>query len=147
MKDSKTIPKETGRQHGFTLIEVTLSMLVLTFGLLALGPLSTIVVRTNQISGRKSMAVILGQTRLEEYRRAGYAGLPAAGTTLTDYVFMSTSTQQMTVSTSNPGGLSYRRVTQVSTMGSPAIPHMRRVVVNVFWAGNLSVQLGTLVAQ
>ncbi len=147
MRKTAQTEDRASRQKGFTLVEVTISMLILTFGLLALGPLSAMVVRTNQVSGRKSVAVVLCQERMEEYRRAGYNGIPATGTSVTDYVAINTATNQMTVSSSNPGGLSYRRVTQVATVGSPAASHLKKVQVNVFWAGSLSVQLDTIVAQ
>src|SRR5882724_5813100 len=71
-----------GNQAGFTLIEIFITIVLLTIGLLGTAALTTGVVRGNLASKNMTTATTIAQTCLEENRRVGYSSagaVPAGG--------------------------------------------------------------------
>src|SRR6185503_19629302 len=64
-------------QQGFTLIEIFISIVLLTIGLLGTAALTTGVVRGNLASKNITTATALAQSCLEENRRVGYTNAGA----------------------------------------------------------------------
>lgn len=58
--------KKFFKQSGFTLVEVLMSMLILSVALLGLAKISTSVIRSNAFSESYTVATALGQDKLEE---------------------------------------------------------------------------------
>ena len=140
MQDPSLHPRESG----FGLVEVLVSILVLTFGLLALAPLSTIVVTNNVLSSRITLAATFAQNQLEIYRRVPFSQIPAIGTTLRTWIDPATLTEY----TTNPGGNALRRVTTIIGVGSPVAANMRRIQVVVWWGHDaFNVTLNTIISQ
>ncbi|MPZ77457.1 MAG: prepilin-type N-terminal cleavage/methylation domain-containing protein [Deltaproteobacteria bacterium] len=126
----------TGVEHGFTLIEVLVTVLILTIGLLGTAGLTMGIIRGNFFSKNITSATAIAQTQLDAVQREGYAN-----TTTTTFP---SSAQPVTM-----GGMSFSRTTTI-TPNSPAA-NMKTVAVTVNWneANNAarSVILQTIVAQ
>lgn len=58
--------KKLSKQSGFTLVEVLMSMLILSVALLGLAKISATVIRSNSFSESYTVATALGQDKLEE---------------------------------------------------------------------------------
>jgi type IV pilus assembly protein PilV len=119
---------------GLTLLEILITMLILSVGLLGIAGLTTGVIRGNAFSSKVTTATTVAEQKMEEMRRLGYSGLPMADTmttedydTITHYPF-------------------YKRITSTKTM-NPA-DGMKVITVTVFWDGdNHSVSLKTILAE
>jgi len=59
-------------QNGFTLIEVLVTLAILSIGLLGMAALTIEVIRSNAQSRAYAEATILAQDKLEEIKRIGY---------------------------------------------------------------------------
>jgi type II secretory pathway pseudopilin PulG len=66
MKTSNIVhSKKPQAIEGFTLVEVLISMIILTFGLLALGQMNFIAMGSSSLARSKSSAAVVGQDKLE----------------------------------------------------------------------------------
>ncbi len=119
---------------GLTLLEVLITMLILSVGLLGMAGLTTGVMRGNAFSSRVTTATTVAEQKIEEMRRIGYTGAPLADTIITeDYHAM----------TDYP---SYKRVTSIKMM-NPA-DAMKVITVTAFWDSDRhSVSLKTVLAE
>lgn len=119
---------------GLTLLEILITMLILSVGLLGMVGLTTGVMRGNAFSSKVTTATTVAEQKMEEIRRIGYSGLPMADTTVTeDYHTM----------TDYP---SYKRMMSIKMM-DPA-DAMKEITVAVFWDGdNHSVSLKTILSE
>ena len=119
---------------GLTLLEVLITMLILSVGLLGMAGLTTGVMRGNAFSSKVTTATTVAEQKMEEMRRIGYSGVPMADTTITeDYHTM----------TDYP---SYKRMTSIKMM-NPA-DGMKVITVAVFWdSDNHSISLKTILAE
>ena len=122
--------------RGFTLIEVLVTALILTIGLLGTLGLATGIIRGNFFSKNITSATAIAQTQLEAVQNKGYANatttnFPAAAATVT------------------MGSVSFSRTTTI-TNDSPS-SNMKTVSVTVAWneTNNAarSVSLQTILAQ
>ena len=123
-------------QGGFTLIEVLVTMLILTIGLLGTAGLTTGIIRGNFFSKNITSGTVIAQTQLEAIQNKGYTN--------------ATSTNfPATAATVSMGGVSFNRTTTI-TDNSPA-SNMKTISVTVTWneADNAarSVSLQTILAQ
>lgn len=148
-----------GRQAGFTLVEVLISVFLVTGGLLAFGILSGSLIEKNIKSTRQSIGVTLAQDKIEELRNLTlqYKNLSAAALE-TNPVYSggwtSASPQQLDSEGGATGPLQYtRKWTVEEAAGSQGSAgggsHLYDVQVTVSWvsAGNKSVTLDTRITD
>jgi type IV pilus assembly protein PilV len=126
-------------QAGFTLIEIFITILLLTIGLLGTAALTTGVVRGNQASKNMTTATTIAQTCFEENRRVGYSSagaVPAGG---------SNSCVSGT-GTVTSGGVSFTRTLTIDT----SVANIKTLTVTVSWSegavGTKSITLKTIMA-
>ena len=123
-------------QPGFTLIEVLVTMIILTVGLLGTAGLTTGVIRGNGFSKNITSATSIAQTQLEAVQRAGYAKV-------------TTTNFPVTPATVSMQGKTFSRTTSIA-LNTPAA-NMKQVTVTVTWneANNVArvVTLQTIMAE
>ena len=121
-------------QQGFTLLEVLVTIVILSIGLLGIAGLTTGVIRGNHYSKNITSATAAAQTQLEAVKSRGYAEAVAANFPA-DIV--------------NMGGMSFNRTTTI-TDDSPAT-NMKTASVTVNWTDSnntaRSVMLQTILAR
>jgi prepilin-type N-terminal cleavage/methylation domain-containing protein len=121
-------------QQGFTLLEVLVTIVILSIGLLGIAGLTTGVIRGNHFSKNITSATAAAQTQLEAVKSGGYEYALAAN-------FPS--------DTVNMGGMSFNRTSTI-TADSPAT-NMKTVSVTVNWTESnntaRSVTLETILAR
>ena len=124
------------KTRGFTLIEVLVTALILTTGLLGTLGLATGVIRGNFFSKNLTSATAIAQSQLEAVQNRGYLNatttfFPAAGVTV------------------SMGNVNFVRTTTI-TNDSPSA-NMKTISVTVTWAESnnaaRSVSLQTILAQ
>jgi prepilin-type N-terminal cleavage/methylation domain-containing protein len=127
-----------GDQEGFTLIEIFITIVLLTIGLLGTAALTTGVVRGNLASKNMTTATVIAQSCLEENRRVGYTN---AGAGTSGCLSGSTNVTQ--------GGVTFARALTVA----PSVPdttNIRTLTVTVSWSeggsGTKSITLVTVLA-
>jgi prepilin-type N-terminal cleavage/methylation domain-containing protein len=117
--------KRMNNQRGFTLLEVLISIIILSVALLALAGLQIISIRGNAFGGTMTEAITLARDKIEDLKRDDWDNV-AAGNDL------------QTVR-----GISYARNWAVQTAGQT-----KEVTVTVSWDnGNHQVSLATTLAD
>jgi prepilin-type N-terminal cleavage/methylation domain-containing protein len=126
-------------QDGFTLIEIFITIVLLTIGLLGTAVLTTGVVRGNQASKNMTTATAIAQTCFEENRRVGYSSagaVPAGG---------SNSCVSGTTAVTS-GGVSFTRTLTIDA----SVANIKTLTIAVSWSegavGTKSVTLKTIMA-
>ncbi len=134
-KESWWWRKISHAQSGFTLLEVLVTMVILTVGVLGTEGLTDEIIRGNFFSKNITSATVIAQTQLEAVQNAGYTG-----TTTSNFP---TAPAAITM-----GGVNFTRTTTIAN--SPAL-NMKTISVSVIWneANNTarSVTLETILAQ
>ena len=130
--------RTAGNPEGFTLIEIFISIVLLTIGLLGTASLTTAVLRGNLASRNMTTATAIAQSCLEENRRVGYMN---AGTGTSSCLSGSTNVLK--------GGVTFARALTVA----PSVPdttNIRTLTVTVSWSeggsGTKSITLVTILA-
>jgi len=119
-------------QAGFTLTEILVALVILAIGMLGLSNLTVANIRGNAVNKEQTIASALLQDRMEQAKRAGYAGNTAAETT-EGYGTMANYS-------------AYKRVTTV-VANTPA-PNIKTITVTVWWhSDDRSMSATTLLAQ
>jgi type IV pilus assembly protein PilV len=122
--------------RGFTLIEVLVTILILTIGLLGTAGLTTAIIRGNSFNKNLTTATTVAQTQLEAIQRAGYTGA----------VINDVSGPFKSSDTVSAGGIAFSRTTGITTASNT-----KTVTVTVSWTEANSVArsltLQTSVAQ
>jgi len=118
------------KNDGFTLLEVLVALILLTFGMLGVANLTIGVIKGNSYSKNVTTATIVAQQQIEQAQRLGY-----------------TNSNSLAGSANiSMGGTSFTRTTTV-TNATPAA-NMKTVSVAVSWnPGNNSVSLNTIISQ
>jgi prepilin-type N-terminal cleavage/methylation domain-containing protein len=115
-------------QKGFTLLEVMISVIILSVALLALAGLQIISIRGNSFGGTMTEAVTLARDKIEDLKKDNWDNLAAGNYNDTPVV----------------RGINYVRNW---TVGAPA-NEMKEVTVSVSWDnGNHQVSLATTLAN
>jgi type IV pilus assembly protein PilV len=128
-------------QHGFTLIEVLVALVVLSIGMLGMSRITVSTVSVHTSNERLARASALLQDSMERIKRTGY-GSANAGTVTDAYGLMSSYNENGT--TSNYG--IYKRVTSIAA-DTPAT-NMKTVTVTVFWQNDRqALSASTILAQ
>ena len=132
--------KAVSDEHGFTLLEIFIAILLLTVGLLGTAALTTGVVRGNIDSRLLTSATAIGQSCLEENRRVGYASAGAVPTG-------GSNSCQTGNSTVTANGVSFTRNLAIDT----SVSNIKTLTVTVTWSegavGSKSITLKTIVAM
>lgn len=132
----KLLDTDRDWQHGFTLLELLVTVLILTIGLLGTAGLTAGIIRGNSFSKNITSATAVAQTQLEAIQRAGYA---AAVINDVSGPFKSSDSASMS-------GMTFTRVTAISTASN-----MKTITVTVSWSeannASRSVTLQTTLAQ
>lgn len=126
-------------QDGFTLIEIFITIVLLTIGLLGTAVLTTGVVRGNQASKNMTTATAIAQTCFEENRRVGYSSagaIPAGGS----------NSCVAGTTTVTSGGVSFTRTLTIDA----SVANIKTLTIAVSWSegavGTKSVTLKTIMA-
>jgi type IV pilus modification protein PilV len=132
---------ETG-QRGFTLIEVLVAIVILTFGLLAVGSMQISAIRGNFMGGNTSIALSLASEKMEQLLNADYNSTDP-NTDLRDSVTGNNTNLSSITSVDHQETLSeegvvganafYRRIWNISDQASPITKNM---MVIVSWENN-----------
>jgi type IV pilus modification protein PilV len=125
-------------QQGFTLIEVLVAIVILTFGLLAVGSMQISAIRGNFMGGNTSIALSLASEKMEDLLNKDYNHAD-----LDDSVSGNNGTLSSTTSVDHQETLSeegvvganafYRRIWNVADQTSPIT---KNVMVIVTWQNN-----------
>ena len=101
--------------RGFTLIEVMVSIIVLSIGVLGLAPLMTISVTGNAFSNEATRANVIAQDKIEELKNAAaFASIPYIDTlTVDNQFFYNARVDDQTSDGTVPAGV-YKIVIQVN---------------------------------
>jgi len=123
-------------QDGFTLIEVLVTLLILSVGLLGIAGLTAGIIRGDFFSKNITSATVIAQTQLEAVQNKGY-------------INANTTNFPSSAASVSMGGVNFSRTTTI-TDNSPAT-NMKTISVTVTWneADNAarSVSLQTILAQ
>lgn len=128
--------KQSRAYRGFTLIEVMISIVVLSISVLGFSAMTMGTIRGLSISDKLTTATTLAQTKMEELNNAPYADVIAENFPLEDYGAIA-------------GYEKFRRSVTISA----ATPEMntKTVTVNVWWHDDVgttrNVNLSTLILQ
>ncbi len=121
--------------HGFSLVEILITLLVLSLGLLAICGLTSGVMRSNAFSNKLTTATTLAQEKIEELRGRGYAGLPS-GAVLVSEDYGSMALHPL-----------FKRIVDTQDAGTPH-DSLKKVAVSVYWDGDAhGVMLETLLGE
>ena len=103
-------------EEGFTLIEIMITLVIMSIGLMALAGLQVSAIRGNAFSKRLTTAISIAQSRLEQVKNTPYANIQSESPTQ--------------VAVSNPN-LNFTR--QVTVTNNSPLPNTKRVEVVVTW--------------
>ena len=135
-REDKNIVKN---QKGFTLVEVLLSVIILSTGLLLIAELQLTGVNGNKNSKDMSSAVILAESKIEELKESGFSSLIDGNFPVGTIIPVDPSGAS--------GGIFTRRWTIRPYKSSSSMKH---VVVNVTWADkgrSHSISLDTVLSE
>lgn len=107
--------------QGFSLLEILITMVVLSIGLLAMASVSTGVMKSNIFSSKLTTATALAREKMEAIRGKGFL-LASAGKTTEEYGTI-------------PLYLPFKRIVTIGDVASPQ-DKMRQVTVCVYWDGD-----------
>ena len=108
--------QKTDNSSGFTLIEVLIAAVIITFGMLAMGTFLGSLVSKNSGNERKTMAMLIAQDKIEDLRT----------TALTGDLTTSTTTETIT----NTGAGDFTMTTTIDDSSNP-----NQITVLVDWDG------------
>jgi prepilin-type N-terminal cleavage/methylation domain-containing protein len=122
------------RKDAFTLIEITIALLILAVGLVGVLTLFPIGFKAAGRAGDLTVATFLAQQKLEEGKRLGYDG-----------VDVGYDTANAKVSFGNPYSDYQYEVSVHDT--EPPEPDLKQVDVTVYWSTDDSIALTTYIAN
>ena len=119
------------RNEGFTLIEVLITLVILSVGLLALAGLQISAIKGNANSKRMTMAVSISEKKIEQIKHTSYTSI------------QSESAQQFF-----DGGISFTR--QVIMADNNPFQNTKKIDITVTWkdgSKSHTVPLSTIISQ
>ena len=130
--------QENSKQAGFTLIEVLIAIVILTFGLLAVGSMQISAIRGNFMGGNTSIALSLAGEKMEDLlnKDFNHADLADSNTSNNSNLSSVTSVdRQESLSEDGAAGTFYRRIINIADAPTAAI-NTKNVMVIVTWENN-----------
>ena len=125
--------KSYANDYGFTLMEVMITIVLLTVGLLGMAALTTGIINGNKHSRRLTTATTLAQEKIEDVRRLGYSNMPSADIE---------TTEDYDTITDCP---LFKRTT--STDADSPDTYMKTITITVYWdSDSHSVSLQTILS-
>jgi prepilin-type N-terminal cleavage/methylation domain-containing protein len=124
-----------GPEAGFTLLEVMITLIIMSISLIALAGLQVHAIRGNTYSKRLTTAVTIGQAKLEQIKNTAYANV------------QSESSTQITVPS---GGYNMDFTRQVTVTNNTNPANTKTVKVTVTWtqaSKSYTVPMVTLLSQ
>jgi type IV pilus assembly protein PilV len=112
------------RTCGYTIVEVLIGIVLLSFGILAVAQMQVMTMNSNKLASQKTTAITLAQDKAEYFRTVPYTTI--GNTPLSDTV--GSYTRSWVVENNAPAN------------------NMKRVTITVSWA-NKQVQMQTIIAS
>jgi type IV pilus assembly protein PilV len=103
---------------GFTLIEIMITLVILSIGLMALSGLQVNAIKGNAFSKRLTTAVSIGQEKLEQIKNTSYANVQSESSTQINKANMNFTRQVLVTNNTNPANTKTVKVTVTWTQGS-----------------------------
>jgi type IV pilus assembly protein PilV len=117
-------PKGIGRNRGYTIVEVLIGIVLLSFGILAVAQMQVMTMNSNKLANQKTTAVTLAQDKAEYFRTIPYSTI--GNNPLSDTV--GSYTRSWVVENNTPAN------------------NLKRVTITVSWA-NKQIQMQTIIAS
>jgi type IV pilus assembly protein PilV len=117
-------PKIFKWDRGYTIVEVLVGIVLLSFGILAVAQMQIMTMNSNKLANQKTMAITLAQDKAEYFRTIPYTTI--GNTPLSDSV--GSYTRSWVVENNTPAN------------------NMKRVTITVSWSGK-QVQMQTIIAS
>jgi prepilin-type N-terminal cleavage/methylation domain-containing protein len=129
-------------QQGFTLIEILVAVVILVFGLLAVGTMQISAIRGNFMSGNTSAALTLASEKMEDLLNRDYADAGLADTAPGNNGSLSSITTtdheegvDMNGQVVGAGSGFYRRIWNIADAAAP-MPTAKYMTIIVTWENN-----------
>jgi type IV pilus modification protein PilV len=138
MKHTNRFDQKKKWEKGFTLIEVLVAIVILTFGLLAVGSMQVSAIRGNFIGGNTSIALSLASEKMEDLLNKDFNHADLSDSVTGNNSSLSSTTSvdhQETLSEEGAVGPNafYRRIWNIADQTSPIT---KSVMVIVTWENN-----------
>jgi type IV pilus modification protein PilV len=124
------------REQGFTLIEVLVAIVILTFGLLAVGSMQVSAIRGNFMGGNTSIALSLASQKMEDLLNKDYNDAELNDSNPGNNGNLSSITsveRQESLSEDGGAGTFFRRIINIANQNSPTT---KSIMVIVTWENN-----------
>ena len=105
-------------EEGFTLIEIMITLVIISIGLMALSGLQVNAIRGNVFSKRLTTAVSIGEEKLEQIKNTSYANIQSESSTQINKSNMNFTRQVTVINNTNPANTKSVKVTVTWTQGS-----------------------------
>ena len=111
------------QERGFTLIEVMISIIILSIGVLGLAPLMAVSITGNSFSNEATRANVIAQDRIEQLKNtATFAAMPFVDSTTVDAQFgCAARVDDATSDVSVPAGV-YKILVEVTWTDQAGVP-------------------------
>lgn len=119
-------------KKGFTLLEVMITLVILSVGMLGLASMQIMAIKGNSFGQRLSIASTLAQNKLEEIRQVAFDSIADGNDVCTDQINRVSYNRQWTVQNDTPQ------------------PNMKTVDIRVRWMGSeaqRSVSYSTIICR
>ncbi len=105
-------------EEGFTLIEIMITLVIMSVGLMALSGLQVHAIKGSISSKRLTTAVSIGEEKLEQIKNTSYANIQSESSTQINKSNMNFTRQVTVTNNTNPANTKTVKVTVTWTQGS-----------------------------